>query len=127
MNYKLTQGMKKYDLEERTLVFSKEINSLCKKIKITFLNKNIMNQLLRSSSSVGANYCEANGAISKKDFANKIHICKKEAKESHYWLSLLKGTVEDNIASEVDKALKEAKEILLIFSKIASSSRKLEN
>ena len=115
--------MKKYDLEERTLRFSKEIILLCKGLKITTINRNIVSQLLRSATSVGANYCEANGAVSKKDFANKIHICKKEAKESYYWLSLLKDTAEETSIAKIEKDLKESKELLLIFSKIAYSSR----
>jgi len=113
----------KYDLEERTLRFSEEIISICKEIKITSLNRNIIDQLLRSATSIGANYREANGAVSKKDFSNKIHICKKEAKESYYWLCLLTKLVNSDMAKCIDVVARESKELLLIFSKIAASSR----
>lgn len=71
-----------YNLEDRTIKFSEEIIELVKKVQLDTINKPIINQLVRSATSVGANYCEANGASSKKDFKNKIHICKKEAIEN---------------------------------------------
>ena len=117
---------KKYDLEERTLKFSEDVIFLCKKVKITILNRNIVDQLLRSATSMGANYREANGAISKKDFSHKIYICKKEAKETYYWLHLLRKTTDSNI-DLLEEAIKESAELLLIFSKIASSSRQFSN
>ena len=75
-----------YDLEERTTKFSKELISLCKKCRLDTISKPIVSQLVRSGTSVGANYSEANGASSKKDFRSKIFICKKESKETMYWL-----------------------------------------
>lgn len=77
----------------------------------------ILSQLIRSVTSIGANYCEANGACSTKDFKNKIYICKKEAKETKYWLNLLlKANPQD---SEICKKYwQEAHELTLIFSKI---------
>ncbi len=78
-----------YNLEERTAKFSENIIDLLKSIRLNSINKSIVNQLVRSATSVGVNYCEANGASSKKDFKNKIHICKKEIKETKYWLQLL--------------------------------------
>lgn len=112
-----------YDLEERTIKFSEDVIFLCRQVGITILSRNIVDQLLRSATSIGANYREANGAVSKKDFSNKIHICKKEAKETHYWLCLLEKTASSDVANLIDEAKKESKELLLIFSKIASSSR----
>jgi len=76
----------KYNLEERTTKFAEETIHFLKHIKRDSLNLPIIIQLIKSATSVGANYCEANGASSRKDFRNKIHICKKEAKESKYWL-----------------------------------------
>lgn len=76
-------------LAERTLIFSKSTLDLCKSEKITLLNKNIIDQLLRSATSIGANYAEANNAASRADFKNKIFIAKKEAAETKYWLDLL--------------------------------------
>lgn len=110
------------DLEERTINFSEEIIKLLRKIKISLLNKNIIEQLLRSSTSIGANYQEANGSSSKKDFRNKILICRKEAMETKYWLRLL-AKVEEKFKDDLRKLWKEAHELTLIFSKIAKSSR----
>ncbi len=113
-----------YDLEKRTLDFSKSIIQLCNKIKTSHLNINILNQLLRSSTSVGANYREANGASSKNDFRNKIYLSKKEIKETQYWLELLSELVSKN--DEISKITKEAQELALIFNKI-SSTLKIKN
>ena len=71
----------KYDLEERTALFGEEIIKLCRTTKNDSLSSPILNQLIRAGTSVGANYMEANGASSRKDFRNKIFICKKEAQE----------------------------------------------
>ena len=84
----------KYDLEERTTVFSEKIIELCKKISKNTITIPIIDQLIRSGTSIGANYTEANGASSRKDFKNKIYICKKEAMETKYWLRLLANTSE---------------------------------
>jgi len=110
------------DLEERTIIFSQEIIRLIKRIKISILNKNIIEQLLRSATSIGANYQEANGASSKKDFKNKISICKKEAMETKYWLRLL-AEVEEGLKEKIRILWKESHELTLIFSKIVKSTR----
>jgi four helix bundle protein len=110
-----------YPLEERTLSFAKDILSLCKTIKTTSLNDNIKKQLIRSGTSVGANYCEANGASSKSDFRNKIHICKKEAQETRYWLKLLEG-IEPEHKKQIDTLTQEAHELSMIFGKIAATT-----
>lgn len=112
-----------YDLSERTNKFSRDILSLCKKIKLNLINKNLIDQLIRSSTSIGANYCEANGASSKNDFRNKIHICKKEAQETKYWLELL-NHVEKEYNNEIGIVLKECHELILIFGKISGSMKK---
>lgn len=78
-----------YDLEERTARFAEEVVDLCKRISKTTVTIPIITQLLRSGTSMGANYAEANGASFRKDFHNKIHICKKEAIETKYWLRIL--------------------------------------
>lgn len=113
----------KYNLENRTLIFSKNIINLCKIIPKVATTIPLINQLIRSGTSVGANYREANGASSRKDFANKIYICKKEAKETKYWLELLKDSLDDEKYISVCKELEqESFELVLIFSKIASKS-----
>jgi len=78
------QNSKRYDLEDRTLAFAKAVRSLAKKIPRTIGNIEDGKQLVRASGSVGANYIEANEALSKKDFRMRIKICRKEAKESRY-------------------------------------------
>lgn len=112
---------KTYDLEERTAVFAEKIVLLCKKAPKNPLLTSILIQLIRSATSVGANYNEANGASSKKDFRNKIFICKKEAKETMYWLRILAKS-EDRLAQDCRLFWQEAKELTMIFSKIASST-----
>ena len=78
-----------YDLEARTSKFGGDIILFCRKISQNTITKPLISQLIRSATSVGANYMEANGASSRKDFKNKIHICKKEAQESKYWLHMI--------------------------------------
>jgi len=112
-----------YDLEERTRKFSKNIIGCLKKLKTDELNKNIILQLIRSATSVGANYCEANGASSKKDFSNKIFICRKEVQETKYWIEMV-AEVNPEIKSNLRVLWKEAHELSLIFNKISSSLRK---
>ena len=116
-----------YDLENRTRKFSKEIIGFLRRLKKDDINKSMISQLVRSATSVGANYCEANGASSKKDFKNKIFICRKEIQETKYWLELI---AESN--SEERDHLKilwrEAHELTLIFNKISSTlSSELKN
>ncbi len=86
------QKQKKYDLEDRTLCFAKSVIELVNKLDKTIANIEIGKQLVRSSGSVGANYIEANESLSKKDFLLRIKICRKEAKESCYWLKLVPVT-----------------------------------
>ena len=81
-----TRVDKKYDLEDRTAKFSDEIIEFSRGIKKDIINTPLISQLVRSATSIGANYCEANGASSKNDFRNKVFICKKEARETKYWL-----------------------------------------
>src|SRR6266576_3773117 len=86
---------KKYDLEERTALFAENVVVLCKKVTKNEVLTPLVSQLVRSGTSIGANYCEANGASSRKDFKNKIHICKKESKETKYWLRILAKAIGD--------------------------------
>lgn len=114
----------KFDLEDRTLIFSEKVIDLCKKVSKSDLVQPILIQLIRSATSIGANYNEANGASSKKDFANKIHICKKEAKETQYWLRLVAKFVNNEaILSELRKLWQESIELGKIFSAIAIKSK----
>jgi len=112
---------RKFDLEERTQDFSKEIILLCYSIKNTSVSGPLIRQLVRSGTSIGANYCEATETGSKKDFRHKLLIAKKEAKETIYWLKLLK-LAEGTDNGKIDLLISEAKELLLIF---AASIRKV--
>jgi len=114
---------KKYDLEERTAIFAEHTIDLVKKIKRDAVSRRIISQLVGSSGSIGANYAEANEAESKKDFVHKISICKKETKETKHWLRLL-ARANPKYKDDTKRLWKEAQELLLIFSKILSSSRK---
>jgi four helix bundle protein len=110
----------KYGLEERTAVFSEDIIIMCKSIKQDVITKPIINQIIRSCTSVGANYMEANGASSRKDFKNRIHFCKKEAQETKYWLRMVAVSVPEK-KEDARRIWKEAQELTLIFGKIISS------
>ena len=109
-----------FDLEERTGKYGEEIIKFCKTIKQDTITKPIINQIIRSGTSVGANYCEANGASSKKDFKNKIHICKKEIQETKHWLRMIVVAVP-NKKNEARRLWQEAQELTLIFGKIVST------
>lgn len=112
----------KYNLEERLAQFAESLIDLAKSMKISPLNKRIIEQLIGASGSAGANYCEATEAESKKDFIHKIAIVKKELKESKHWLRLL-SKVHSERKEELRVHWKEAHELLLIFAKISRSSR----
>ena len=112
----------KYDLEERTARLAENIIGLCKKAHKNVVTIPIIDQLIRSGTSIGANYCEANGASSKKDFKNKIFICKKESKETKYWLRMLAKAAEE-LQPECRRIWQEAQEFTLIFSKIVLSTK----
>lgn len=105
-----------YDLEERTFQFAKAVRLFFKKLPKTLANVEDIRQLIKSSGSVGANYREANESLSKKDFALRIKICRKEAKESSYWLRLIHETNDPKYAEESQKLVKEANELKKIFS-----------
>lgn len=112
----------KYDLEERTAKFSENIIELCKKAPKNVVTLPILDQAIRSGTSIGANYCEANGASSRKDFKNKIFICKKESKETQHWLRLLAKAASE-LKEDCRKLWQEAHEFTLIFSKIAFNTK----
>jgi four helix bundle protein len=119
----MAQVIKKaYDLEERTSLFAEEVIIFCKLIPHTIITTPLISQVVRSSTSIGANYFEANGASSRKDFKNKIFICKKESKETMYWLDLLSKIVNVSCQEKCKLLLIEAHELTMIFSKIASNT-----
>ena len=108
---------KTYDLEQRTLEFAKSIIKLCKNLPKTTINIEFIRQMIRSGSSVGANYREANESLGKKDFAYRMRITRKEAKETTYWLELLQEANPD-FESDIKSLAQESKELRNIFNSI---------
>lgn len=113
-----------YDLEERTFEFAKNVRLFIKSLPSSVANNEDSKQLVRASGSIGSNYIEANNALSKKDFIMRIKICRKESKESMYWLKLLRETnnMQDNHSAA--SLLQEASEFTNIFSSIITKSTK---
>lgn len=112
----------KYDLEERTALFAEEIIVFARQIKRNPINEPIIIQFVKSGTSVGANYCEADCAESRKDFEHKLGICKKEAKETRYWLRII-AKANPELKEQARVLWKEANELLLIFNAIIKKSR----
>ncbi|HEX4645406.1 MAG TPA: four helix bundle protein [Verrucomicrobiae bacterium] len=110
-------GKTKYDLEERTASFGEAIIRFAKTLPRDPVNLSLISQLVRAGTSVGANYCEADDAVSKKDFRHKIGICRKEARETMYWLRMVVAS-ESQVRLEARILWQEAKELNLIFSAI---------
>ena len=113
---------KRYDLEDRTFAYAKRVIAFIRNLPKTIANVEVMKQLVRASGSVGANYIEANEAVSKNDFKYRIKICRKESKESRYWLRLLE--LRDAEQEEERQALvQEATELMKIFGSILQKSK----
>lgn len=112
-----TNAKKKYDLEERTARFGEEIIKFAIRTPKNPVTLPIIGQLVRAGTSIGANYCEADGAESRKDFKHKMGIGKKEAKETKFWLRMLSMAVPE-LKDEARELWKEAQELTLIFSSI---------
>ena len=111
------KNSKRYDLEERTFKFARGVIDFINIVPKTISNVEIIKQVVRSSGSVGANYIEANEALSKKDFAMRIKICRKESKESIYWLRLIDIKGEE-VERERQILTDEATELMKIFGAI---------
>jgi len=116
------QNSNKYDLEERTFQFAKSVCLYTKTLKRTDSNIEYSKQVIRSSSSTGANYIEANEALSKKDFKMRIKISRKEVKESAFFLRLIIETNEAEYQTKGLELMNEANELKKIFSAILLKS-----
>ncbi len=114
---------KKYDLEERTFLFAKQVRLFIKTLKKTIANIEDAKQVVRSSGSIGANYIEANESLSKKDFVYRVKISRKEAKESTYWLRLIKETNDITNKNKIEELIQESIEIKKILSAILEKSK----
>ena len=113
---------KPFDLQDRSLEFARRVRAFVKTLPRTVANIEDVRQLVRSSGSVGANYIEANDALGKKDFVMHIKICRKEAKESRYWLTLVDVQGTDELVRYQESLIQEATELTSIFSAIARKS-----
>ena len=113
---------KQYDLEDCTLEFARMVRALVKKLPRTIGNVEDGKQVVRASGSVGANYIEANESLSKKDFVMRIKICRKEAKESRYWLRLIDISGNGEYEEERKALIQEATELMNIFGSILRKS-----
>jgi len=107
-----------YDLEERSFEFTKNVTIFCRGLPQSVSNLEYRKQVIKSSGSVGANYIEANESLSKKDFLLRIKICRKEAKESAYWLKLIIETNSEEYKKIGQTLLNESIELKKIFSSI---------
>ena len=116
------QSSKQYDLEDRTFKFAKRTRQFVKELPRIITNIEDGKQLIRASGSVGANYIEANEALSKKDFLFRIKICRKETKESRYWLKLVDINNKENLEKERKELIQEATELMNIFGSIIRKS-----
>ena len=116
-----TEKGNRYDLEERTASFAIRVRDFCLKLPGNLPNIEYVPQLIRAGSSPGANYIEANDAIGDKDFRMKIKICRRESKESGYWLRLAITDGSNDNEEERSQLRQEAKELLLIFTAILKS------
>ena len=121
---KIGKSEKIYDLEDRTTMFAKRVIFLCKKLPRNSVNFELTSQLVRSAGSVGANYREANDALSKRDLYYRLKITRKETKESSHWLDLIL-VANPGLKSDIDVLKIESFELKKIFSSIINKMRLL--
>jgi len=115
------RSSKRYDLEERTEEFARKVGQYVEGLPKTMSNLEYGRQLIRASGSVGANYIVANEALSRKDFVLRIKICRKESKESRYWLRLV--NCAESARNEQERLIQEATEPMKIFGAIVTISK----
>jgi four helix bundle protein len=108
------QNNKKYDLGERLLKYSFDVLFVCRSMPRSVEAEGIRKQLSRAGTSIGANFAEADGALTKKDFINKVAIDRKEAKETLYWLTLISNSYGGN--EQLRALIKKTDEIIRILS-----------
>jgi four helix bundle protein len=113
--------VKNYDLEERTAAFAERVIDFALGIRRDAVTTPLISQLVRSATSVGANYCEADDAETKRDFRHKVGLCRKESRETKYWFRMI-VRASPSAREEAKVLWQEAKELRLIFSKIRRSA-----
>ena len=112
----------RYDLEDRTFQFAQRVRALVNTLPRTLANIEDARQVIKASGSTGANYIEANEALSKKDFLMRVKISRKEAKEAHYFLRLLDTGDSSAVERERSALVQEAHELVKILSAIIEKS-----
>jgi four helix bundle protein len=117
----MTGSGKPYDLEERTALFGEAVIDFLKKVPASQITGRLIDQLSGAGSSVGANYCEADDAPSKKAYRNSISTCKREARESKFFIRMIARAVPE-LREEASPLWQEAKELHLIFCKLYRAS-----
>ena len=115
-----------YDLEDRTLAYARRVRTFIKKVPPSVGHIEDCKQVVRSSGSVGANYIEANESLGKKDFLMRIRMCRKEAKESRFWLNLLQVEGNAELAAECKLLIQESLELTRIFGAILTRCEERE-
>jgi four helix bundle protein len=116
---------RKYDLAERTARFGEEVIRFSKTIKCNAVTIPLIRQLVRSATSIGANYVEADEAGSKKEFRYRISVCKRETREAQYWFRMIVAAAPD-MAEQARPHWKEANELVLIFGSIHRRSKQAD-
>ena len=117
----MTNSAKPFDLAERTSLFGEAVIDFARRVPVDSVTSRLIPQLVGAGTSAGANYCEADDGVSKKDFRNRIGICKKEARETKFFVRMIVRAVPQ-LREEAKLVWQEAKELHLIFSKIFRSS-----
>ena len=118
----MPEPSKIYDLEDRTLEFSKRIIRMCQALPKNQINFKLIDQIIRSGTSMGSNYREANETETKKNFKYRIRICRKEGKETIYWLNLIIEANPD-FKERIEPLLQETTELVKIFAAILEKSK----
>jgi four helix bundle protein len=121
-NVKPGKAARPFDLEERTARFGEAVIHFCKTIPLTPITQSLVGQLVRASTSIGANYCEADDAGSKKEFRYRISVCKRESRETKHWLRMIAATIPE-FAQETRIHWRECKELHLIFAAMIRSKK----
>ncbi len=120
-------GDHEYDLEARTLAFARRTRVFLNGLPKTMAAVEDGKQVIRASGSVGANYVEANEAVSKKDFLLRLRICRKEAKECRYWFDVLAVSSHEPAEPERQALRQEAHERMLIFAAMLRNAQDARN
>ena len=122
LQYYMKEGDKRYDLEERSFVFAKDVIDITNRLSETETNRHFVRLVIRSTTSIGANYREVNDALGKKDFVFRLRISRKEVKETVFWLKLIQHN-NFSLSDETSKLVEESIESRNILSSIIKKTK----